>query len=340
MGPRELVDLAQRSEQAGFSFALISDHFHPWTTRQGQSPFVWAVIGAIARSTGSLRLGTGVTCPINRIHPAIIAQAAATAACMMPGRFFLGVGTGEYLNEHINACHWPEPPVRLEMLREAVAIIRQLWSGGSQSFRGKHFVVENARIYTLPETPTADRRRRRREARRGARRRNRRRTHNDGAGPRSRDGARRCGSAAPLWTIDLCVADSEAAARHTAYERWPNAALPGDLKLELPLPEHIEQAVSLVDEERVATRIVCGPDPERHLAKIREFVEAGFDYVSCAPGGARPGITLSALQAHDHSRSSQDVNVCDPLTHHVSTLSFRVRGAEAERVEADELALA
>src|SRR5205085_9539129 len=152
-GPRELVDLAERAERGGFSFALISDHFHPWIDRQGQSPFVWTVIGGIARATRRLRLGTGVTCPINRIHPVIIAQAAATAACMMPGRFFLGVGTGEYLNEHINAFRWPEPPVRLEMLPEAVSIIRPLWAGGFQSFRGKHFVVENARIYTLPDTP-------------------------------------------------------------------------------------------------------------------------------------------------------------------------------------------
>jgi coenzyme F420-dependent glucose-6-phosphate dehydrogenase len=281
-GPHELVDLAERAEQAGFSFALISDHFHPWTSRQGQSPFVWAVIGAIARATGSLRLGTAVTCPINRIHPAIIAQAAATSACMMPGRFFLGVGTGEYLNEHINACHWPEPPVRLEMLGEAVATIRQLWSGGFQSFRGKHFVVENARIYTLPEVPTP--------------------IVVAAAETRAAELAGEIGdgliTTAPnpelvkafssVWKkrkprygqLTVCVADSEAAARRTAYECWPNAALPGDLKLELPLPEHFEQAASLVDEERVATRIVCGPDPERHLAKIREFVEAGFDHVS------------------------------------------------------------
>jgi coenzyme F420-dependent glucose-6-phosphate dehydrogenase len=280
-GPRELVDLAERAEQAGFSFALISDHFHPWTSQQGQSPFVWAVIGAIARATRTIRLGTGVTCPINRIHPAIIAQAAATSACMMPGRFFLGVGTGEYLNEHINACHWPEPPVRLEMLREAVAIIRQLWSGGFQSFRGKHFVVENARIYTLPDVPTP--------------------IVVAAAETRAAELAGEIGdgliTTAPnpelvkafssVWKrkprygqLTVCVADSEATARRTAYERWPNAALPGDLKLELPLPEHFEQAASLVDEERVATRIVCGPDPNRQLAKIREFVEAGFDCVS------------------------------------------------------------
>jgi coenzyme F420-dependent glucose-6-phosphate dehydrogenase len=150
-GPHELVNLAERAEAVGFDFAVISDHFHPWLDRQGQSPFVWAVIGAIARATRRLPLGTAVTCPINRVHPAIIAQAAATAGALMPDRFFLGVGTGENLNEHILARHWPEPSVRLEMLEEAVAVIRKLWSGGSQSIYGKYFRVENARIYTLPE---------------------------------------------------------------------------------------------------------------------------------------------------------------------------------------------
>ena len=150
-GPHELVTLAERAEAAGFEFAVISDHYHPWLDRQGQSPFVWAVIGAISRVTHRLRLGTAVTCPSNRIHPAIIAQAAATAGALMPDPFFLGVGTGENLNEHIIARHWPEPPVRLEMLEEAVGVIRKLWSGGSQSIYGKYFTVENARIYTLPE---------------------------------------------------------------------------------------------------------------------------------------------------------------------------------------------
>src|SRR5215470_8615177 len=137
----ELVRLAQRAEQAGFSFALISDHFHPWTSQQGQSPFVWNVIGAIAASTQYLRLGTGVTCPTMRIHPAIVAQAAATAAAMMPGRFFLGVGTGENLNEHILGSKWPPIKERQEMLKEAVEVIRQLWNGGLQNYNGTYYKV-------------------------------------------------------------------------------------------------------------------------------------------------------------------------------------------------------
>src|SRR5206468_10647046 len=123
----DLVRFAQRAEHAGFSFASISDHIHPWTSKQWKSPFVWSVIGGIAATTKKLRLGTGVTCPTMRIHPAIIAQASATAAAMMPGRFFIGVGTGENLNEHVIGRKWPPAMVRQEMLEEAIGVIRLLW---------------------------------------------------------------------------------------------------------------------------------------------------------------------------------------------------------------------
>src|SRR5205807_7042205 len=144
-GPNELLEGAQLAERAGWRKALISDHFHPWIDRQGQSPFVWSVIGGIAEATEGLRLGTGVTCPMMRTHPAIIAQAAATCAAMMPGRFFLGVGSGENLNEHIIATYWPPTDVRLEMLEEAVEVIRLLWQGGTESHRGRYYSVDNAR---------------------------------------------------------------------------------------------------------------------------------------------------------------------------------------------------
>ena len=150
--PNDLVRYAKAAENAGFSYAFISDHFHPWIDAQGNSPFVWSVIGGIAEATGRLRLGTGVTCPLIRIHPAIVAQAAATSAAMMPGRFFLGVGTGENLNEHVLGDKWPAPDERLEMLEEAVEVIRLLWQGGYQTHRGKHYTVEQARLYTLPRS--------------------------------------------------------------------------------------------------------------------------------------------------------------------------------------------
>src|SRR5215212_668807 len=149
--PNDLVRYAAMAEQAGFSFAGISDHFHPWVDSQGHSPMVWPVVGAIAGATERLRLGTGVTCPTVRTHPAIIAQAAATTADMMPGRFFLGVGTGEALNEHILGDRWPSSGARREMLEEAVEVIRLLWRGGSQSHYGRYYTVEQATIFTLPE---------------------------------------------------------------------------------------------------------------------------------------------------------------------------------------------
>jgi|FLYL01.1.fsa_nt_gi G6PDH family F420-dependent oxidoreductase len=280
-GPRELVSYAAMAEAAGFEFALISDHYHPWTDRQGQSPFVWAVIGGVAQATSRLRLGTGVTCPMIRTHPAVIAQAAATCAAMMPGRFFLGVGSGENLNEHILGDPWPAADVRLRMLEEAIDVMRTLWQGGMQSYYGEYYVVENARVYTLPEEPL--------EVMVAA------------GGEKSASLAGRLGdgliSTAPkrepiaafheaggagkarIGQLTVCWAQSEAEARRTALEVWPNAALPGDLTQELPLPVHFEQAAQLVTEEQVAQQIVCGPDPERHVEAIREFVEAGYDHV-------------------------------------------------------------
>src|ERR687883_385692 len=151
-GPNELIEQAKMAEAASFEALWISDHFHPWTSEQGNSPFVWAVVGGLSQAT-SLPVTTGVTCPTMRIHPAIIAQAAATSAAMMPGRFFLGVGTGENLNEHIFGDPWPMPDERLEMLEEAIEVMRLLWQGGYQTHRGEHYTVERARLYTLPDEP-------------------------------------------------------------------------------------------------------------------------------------------------------------------------------------------
>src|SRR3954454_15574122 len=138
-GPRELVDLAVRAERAGFSGLWISDHFHPWNDEQGHSPFVWSVIGALSLATSDMRVTTAVTCPTMRIHPAIVAQAAATCSVMLGDRFALGLGTGEALNEHILGDRWPEADERLEMLEEAVEVIRALWRGDTCSHRGRHY---------------------------------------------------------------------------------------------------------------------------------------------------------------------------------------------------------
>ncbi len=151
--PKVLVRNAARAEEVGFRLAGISDHFHPWVPEQGQSPFVWSVLGGIAEATDQLRVGTGVTAPLIRMHPAIVAHAAATAAVMLDGRFFLGVGTGERLNEHITGVHWPRPDVRREMLEEAVSMIRRLWEGEPVEHHGAHYTVEQAQLFTRPERP-------------------------------------------------------------------------------------------------------------------------------------------------------------------------------------------
>jgi coenzyme F420-dependent glucose-6-phosphate dehydrogenase len=280
-GPNDLVRNAKAAEEAGFTFALISDHYHPWVDAQGQSPFVWSVIGGIAQATDRLRLGTGVTCPTIRIHPAIIAQAAATSAVMMEGRFFLGVGTGEELNEHILGDRWPAPPVRLEMLEEAIEVMRLLWQGGYQSHTGKHYTVEQARIYTLPDEPppiavaAAQPKAAELAGRLG--------DAFVGVGPEAelvQEFEQAGGKGKPRYgQVTVCYAGTEEEARKTAFEVWPNAGLEGPLSQELAIPEHYEAAAKLLSEDDVAETVVCGPDPERHLEAIREYQQAGYDHV-------------------------------------------------------------
>ena len=278
--PNDIVRHARLAEEAGFTYALISDHYHPWVDAQGHSPFVWSVIGGIATATKQLRLGTGVTCPTIRIHPAIIAQAAATSAAMMPGRFFLGVGTGEALNEHITGERWPETDVRQDMLEEAIEIMRLLWQGGNQSYHGLYYEVENARLYTLPEQPV--------EVMVAA------------SGPSSAEMAGRLGDGfigtspdkkviqafeaaggkGPRYgQMTVCWNEDEATALKTAHEIWPNSGLPGELGQELPTPAHFEQAVQLVTPEKIAESVVVGPDASKYLAKIDEYAQAGYDHV-------------------------------------------------------------
>ena len=151
--PADLVRHAGLAEQAGFDFLSISDHFHPWIDEQGHSPFVWSVLGGVAQATSTVRVGTGVTCPILRAHPAIVAHAAATTALLFEGRFFLGVGTGEALNEHVLGQRWPSIEVRQEMLAEALQVMRELWKGDTVDLHGTHYTVENARLYDVPDDP-------------------------------------------------------------------------------------------------------------------------------------------------------------------------------------------
>jgi coenzyme F420-dependent glucose-6-phosphate dehydrogenase len=279
-GPRDLVGNARRAEEAGFTFALISDHFHPWIERHPHSPFVWGVLGAIAQATERLVVGTGVTCPTMRTHPAIIAHAAATAADLMPGRFFLGIGTGENLNEHILGQAWPEWDVRAEMLEEAVEVIRALWSGEVTSHRGRHYRVQNAKLYTLPESLPPIR-----VAASGPRMAERAARIGEGLIATAPDkelvqAYRDAGGSGPLiGQVSVCWAESEAAARRTAHEWWPTAALHGEVSQELPNPSQFTDLAKSVTEDQVAEVILCSPDPEQHLEKIREYEDAGYDHV-------------------------------------------------------------
>ena len=279
--PPDLIAQARRAEQCGFSFAMISDHFHPWIDAQGQSPFVWSVIGAIAQATNKLVIGTAVTCPIIRIDPGIIAQAAATAAAMMPGRFILGLGAGENLNEHIFGHRWPPVRVRHAMLKEAVEIIRLLWSGKQESFSGDYYQVENARIYTLPDDLPAIA-----MAASGSNAARLAGEIADGFVGTTADAElidvfdRSGGSGKPRYgELTVCWAEQQNQAEETAYKLWPISGLNGPLMSELALPAYFEQAATMIDKTAVARSVICGPDPERHWQAIQEYERAGYDHV-------------------------------------------------------------
>ncbi|BCB77621.1 LLM class F420-dependent oxidoreductase [Phytohabitans flavus] len=285
-GPADLVTQAKGAEAAGFQGLWISDHYHPWNDAQGQSPFVWSTIGALSQVC-RLPVTTSVTCPTTRLHPAIVAQAAATSAVLHEGRFVLGVGSGEALNEHIVGRPWPSASVRLEMLEEAVDVIRRLWRGGFVEHRGRHYTVDNARIYTRPEQPPA--------------------IYMSGFGHKAVDLAARIADGYMLTKPDAelirrfrdggggdrpCQGSFKAAyapsveeGTRLAYERWPNEALPGELPRVLPSPRHYEQAAQLVRPEMMGEHFACGADPGEHLRRIDAFAEAGFDEIYVANTG-------------------------------------------------------
>ncbi len=281
--PAELIEQAKLAQDAGFQGLWISDHYHPWNDEQGQSAFVWSIIGALSQVV-TIPITTAVTCPTVRIHPAVVAQAAATSAVLHEGRFVLGVGSGEALNEHITGMRWPVAEERLEMLEEAVEVMRELWTGEFVSRRGAHYEVDQARIYTRPQTPP--------------------KVYVSAFGPKAIEVAARIGDGyiSVMPDGDLvkqfraagggdkpvqggfkgCWATSEERGVEIAHRLWANSGVPGELSQVLPSPRHFEQASSLVTPEMTKDAIVCGPDPAGHAAQIKAYREAGFDEVYVA----------------------------------------------------------
>ncbi len=280
--PNALVEQAKRAEQAGFDFVTISDHFHPWLYSHGHSPYAWSVLGALAAVTERIRLVSLVTCPTIRYHPAIVAQKAATVAAMSDGRFELGLGAGENLNEHVVGHGWPNASVRHEMLSEAIELMQELWSGRWVDRRGKHYTVQDARLYTLPEEPPP--------------------IHVAVSGSASIELCARRGEGMIAIQPDaelvaefdersgggrpkigqqaVSVLDEESDALRLAHERFRFSAQGWKVMAELPNPINFEAATSIVRDEDIAEAVPCGPDPERHVEAIRAWEQAGFDHIA------------------------------------------------------------
>jgi G6PDH family F420-dependent oxidoreductase len=279
-GPRELVENARRAERLGFDFVAISDHFFPWFDAEGHAPFAWSVLGAVAAATERVGLATAVTCPTFRYHPAIVAQAAATMGVLSQGRFSLGLGSGELLNEHVVASRWPSIGARHDMLCEAIDIIRTLFDGEKHSYRGEYFEVEEARLYDVPEEPPKIV-----VAAGGRQAATLAGEMGDGLIATEPDAKlieayREAGGSGPLYCeVGLCYAETEEAALDTVKELRAWSALGWPVLAELALPAGFEAAARHVRAEDLADSLPMGPDVERHLEAIREHVDAGYDHI-------------------------------------------------------------
>ncbi len=285
--PKALVAEAVRAEDAGFDFAVQSDHFHPWLESHGHSPFAWSVLGAVAQATDAMSLATMVTCPFGRYHPAIVAQAAATLAVLNDGRFTLGLGAGERLNEHVVGAGWPPIDVRHEQLAESIDVIRRLWSGRWVTYRGRHVTVEDARLFDLPDTPPD--------------------IYVGVSGPagvqlalaegtgicaieplaplvqRYTDGG---GAPARVWgQIPVSWDRDRDRARELARDRF-RFGLPGwKVMSELPNIVNFEAATKDVTADQVAEQVPCGDDAGAVLRAVEAYVEAGFTNIALVQVG-------------------------------------------------------
>jgi G6PDH family F420-dependent oxidoreductase len=286
-GPRQLVRNLVEAEDAGFDFAVISDHYFPWLDEQGHAPYAWSVLGAAVEATQRIPVMTYVTCPIIRYHPAVVAQAAATMQLLSERRFTLGLGAGENLNEHIVGGGWPAVDVRHRMLREAVEIIRSLWQGGYVNYDGEFFEVQSAKVWDLPdELPQLG---------------------------IAVSGRQSCGLAGELADVmiavepdaslaeafdaaggtgkprvgqaPVCYDTDEAAAVARAHQQFRWFGSGWKVNAELPGPSAFAAASRFVTPDDVAASIPCGPDPEAHVEAVRTFVDAGFTHVALVQVG-------------------------------------------------------
>ncbi|MFI9181742.1 LLM class F420-dependent oxidoreductase [Streptomyces goshikiensis] len=307
-GPRELVEHVAAAERAGFDFSVTSDHYSPWLAAQGHSSYAWSVLGAAAQATTTIPLMTYVTCPTVRYHPAVVAQKAATLQLLSEGRFRLGLGSGENLNEHVVGPGWPAAHVRLAMLEEAVEIIRALFAGGGVNHHGQYFDVENARLWDLPERPPP--------------------IGVAVSGDRSCDLAGRLadlviaidperelleafdragGAGKPrVGQLAVCYDPDRDAAVARAHEQFRWSAGGWRVNAELPGPAAFEQATRYVRPEDIAESIPCGDGTEEFIEAVRPFADAGFTEIALVQvGGAhqRPfidwaeSVLLPALRA-------------------------------------------
>ncbi|MDX6265237.1 MAG: hypothetical protein QOH84_6925 [Kribbellaceae bacterium] len=284
--PVEIVEQAVRAEEAGFDFVEVSDHFHPWVSEHEHSGFAFSMLAAIAARTSRIELATGVTCPFIRYHPAIVAQAAATTALLADGRFTLGLGAGERLNEHVVGRGWPAVAQRHEMLRESIEIIRLLWSGGYHSYEGKHLQLEDARVFDLPDPLP--------------------RIAVAAGGPAAARIAGELGDAlfATEPRADLISTYQEAGGDGPRYAEVPLAWAPSvqeaaesarrlfrfgvtgwKVQAELPNPVNFDAATELVTADHMAEQFGCGPEVARHLEVAKQFADAGFDQLALINAG-------------------------------------------------------
>ncbi len=289
--PDDLLRYCRLAEQYGFKGVMAADHFQPWVPQQGQSAFVWSWMAALGATTRTLTFGPGVTCPSFRYHPAIVAQAAATQAAMTPGRFWLGLGSGEALNERVVGGVWPEPHIRLQMMQEAVSIIKKLFSGKvARHDDGRYFTMERVRLWTLPPTPAP--------------------IYIATAGPvtaewtgrecdgiitpgasldklrmllgKFAEGARKAGKdpahMPKLLQLHMSWADTYEEALQNALTEWPNGGMPFP-KQDIRNPEDFAEIAKLVRPESFKNRMLISSDLDEHRAYIQQFVDLGFDEI-------------------------------------------------------------